>query len=61
VTPRQALHSAYLSFRHPATGGTVECRSEWPADLRGSLEAALPEGVVAGAEPLAYLGFFGDG
>jgi len=61
VTPRQALHSALLSFKHPATGRGVECRSEWPGDLTASLEAALPEGVVAGAEPLSYLGFFGHG
>jgi 23S rRNA pseudouridine1911/1915/1917 synthase len=61
VTPRQALHSAFLSFQHPATGRTVECRSEWPADLGASLAAALPAGVVAGAEPLSYLGFFGHG
>jgi hypothetical protein len=42
-------------------GARVECRSEWPGDLTASLEAALPEGVVAGAEPLSYLGFFGHG
>ena len=61
VTPRQALHSAYLSFKHPATGMVVEYRSEWPGDLMASLTAALPQGVVAGAEPLSYLGFFGHG
>ena len=59
VTPRQALHSAFLSFKHPATGRVVECRSEWPSDLAASLAAALPSGLVAGAEPLSYLGFFG--
>ena len=59
VTGRQALHSAFLSFKHPATGRVVECRSEWPADLTASLAAALPSGLVAGAEPLSYLGFFG--
>jgi 23S rRNA pseudouridine1911/1915/1917 synthase len=61
ATPRQALHSAFLSFRHPATGREVECRSEWPADLRAALTAALPSVRVAGAEPLSYLGFFGHG
>ena len=61
VTPRQALHSAFLSFKHPASGQVVECRSEWPGDLAASLEAALPEGVVAGTQPLSYLGFFGHG
>ena len=59
ATPRQALHSALLAFKHPITGQPVECRSEWPADLMTSLRAALPSEIVAGAEPLSYLGFFG--
>jgi len=58
-TPRQALHSAVLAFKHPLTGQPVECRSEWPDDLMRSLTAALPSEIVAGAEPLSYLGFFG--
>lgn len=61
ATPRQALHSAFLAFKHPVTGATVECRSEWPGDLRPALAAALPPEIVAGAEPLSYLGFFGHG
>ncbi len=61
ATPRQALHSAFLAFKHPVTGRTVECRSEWPGDLRAALAAALPPEIVAGAEPLSYLGFFGHG
>jgi 23S rRNA pseudouridine1911/1915/1917 synthase len=61
ATPRQALHSALLSFKHPVLGTVVECRSEWPGDLTASLAAALPSGLVAGAEPLSYLGFFGHG
>jgi len=61
VTPRQALHSAFLAFKHPRTGRAVECRSEWPGDLGPALRAALPPDVVAGAEPLSYLGFFSDG
>jgi len=61
ATPRQALHSALLAFRHPVTGQPVECRSEWPGDLMPSLAAALPPEIVAGAEPLSYLGFFGHG
>ncbi len=59
ATPRQALHSALLAFTHPVTSALVECRSEWPADLTPSLAAALPAELVAGAEPLSYLGFFG--
>lgn len=61
ATPRQALHSAHLVFTHPRTGRPVECRSEWPRDLLPALLAALPSDIVAGAEPLSYLGFFSDG
>jgi 23S rRNA pseudouridine1911/1915/1917 synthase len=61
ATPRQALHAAELAFRHPVTGKPIQCRSEWPADLRSALEAAAAPDRVAAAEPLAYLGFFNDG
>jgi 23S rRNA pseudouridine1911/1915/1917 synthase len=59
ATPRQALHAAELAFRHPVTGTPVECRSDWPSDLRPCLEAAAWPDRVAVAEPLSYLGFFG--
>ncbi len=32
--PRQALHAAYLCFRHPITGKKMEFRSELPRDLK---------------------------
>jgi 23S rRNA pseudouridine1911/1915/1917 synthase len=57
-TPRQALHAAWLAFRHPATGTPVEFRSEWPADLRSALVAAGGPDLVAQADPLGYLRFF---
>lgn len=61
ATPRQALHAALLAFRHPISGEPVECRSEWPVDLRPAL-AAASGGTISVAEdrPLRYLRFFGD-
>ncbi len=56
LAPRQALHAAWLRFRHPATGADLEFRSEWPADLVPLLGRAL--GSVAQPEMLRYLGFF---
>ncbi len=56
---RQALHAAWLRFRHPTTGETLEFRAEWPADLAPLLTRALgPEHAVAQPEALRYLGFF---
>jgi len=59
LAPRQALHAAFLSFRHPATGAVVEFRSDWPADLRPLL-AAVQSGAnpVADSLALSYLPFF---
>lgn len=56
LAPRQALHAAWLRFRHPASGADLEFRSEWPADLAPLLGRAL--GSVAQPEMLRYLGFF---
>ncbi|HEU5169479.1 MAG TPA: RluA family pseudouridine synthase [Gemmatimonadales bacterium] len=56
--PRQALHAAWLAFRHPATGAALEFRSEWPADLRDALARAAGAELVAPVEPLGYLHFF---
>jgi 23S rRNA pseudouridine1911/1915/1917 synthase len=59
ATPRQALHAAELSFRHPQTGKRLAFRSEWPEDLRPALETARgPEAQVAPAPGLTYFGFF---
>jgi 23S rRNA pseudouridine1911/1915/1917 synthase len=35
---RQWLHAVRLGFKHPATGDSVEFRSEYPADLQHALE-----------------------
>jgi 23S rRNA pseudouridine1911/1915/1917 synthase len=58
ATPRQALHAAWLSFRHPHTGAWLEFRSEWPADLRTALVLAAGPELVAQSEFLGYLRFF---
>jgi 23S rRNA pseudouridine1911/1915/1917 synthase len=58
ATPRQALHAAALAFRHPATGASMEFRSEWPTDLREALSVAGGREVVAHPDPLSYLLFF---
>ncbi len=55
---RQALHAASLAFRHPASGAPIAFRSEWPVDLASALGTAGGETLIAGPEPLAYLGFF---
>ena len=59
LTPRQALHAAWLQLRHPATGELLDVRSEWPEDLRPALCAAIAdENLLAETKPLQYLGFF---
>ena len=58
ATPRQALHAAWLRFRHPATGEAVEFRSEWPDDLRPALALLGGAELVARTDPLGYLHFF---
>jgi 23S rRNA pseudouridine1911/1915/1917 synthase len=58
ITPRQALHAAYLSFRHPASGAGMEFTSEWPADLAPALRLAAESTPVAEHPSLRYLGFF---
>lgn len=59
LAPRQALHAAWLAFRHPVTGKDLDFRSEWPADLAPLLvNAAGRRDAVAPAEALAYLRFF---
>ena len=62
AAPRQALHAAWLRLAHPATGEPLDLRSEWPADLRPALAAALGDAnLLAVPKPLEYLGFFAFG
>jgi 23S rRNA pseudouridine1911/1915/1917 synthase len=57
--PRQLLHAALLSFKHPVSGAPVEVRSEWPEDLRAALaETSGDANLLAERNPLQYLGFF---
>lgn len=58
-TKRHFLHAAWLVFRHPVTGATLDFRSPLPADLRVSLAAIaqMPE-LIAHPDPLEYLGFY---
>jgi 23S rRNA pseudouridine1911/1915/1917 synthase len=58
LAPRQLLHAALLSLRHPVTGAALTLVSEWPDELRPSLaEAAGDEKLLAERNPLQYLGF----
>jgi 23S rRNA pseudouridine1911/1915/1917 synthase len=58
AAPRQALHAAWLAFRHPVSSEPLEFRSEWPPDLRPALALAAGADLVARPDPLAYLLFF---
>ncbi|HVE77607.1 MAG TPA: RluA family pseudouridine synthase, partial [Gemmatimonadaceae bacterium] len=56
---RHFLHAAWLAFRHPADGRTVDVRSPLPPDLRRALAvAAGDEALESHPDPLAHLGFF---
>lgn len=58
LAPRQALHAAWLAFRHPVSGTPLQFLSEWPADLQPLLTAAAAgSGLVADRLSLRYLGF----
>ena len=55
---RHFLHAAWLVFRHPVTGETLDLRAPLPEDLRHSL--AQVSGEQIHAEPLEHFGFFRD-
>ena len=58
---RHFLHAAWLRFTHPASGATVELRSELPPDLvRSMVSASGPDVAFADTDPLEYFGFFRD-
>jgi 23S rRNA pseudouridine1911/1915/1917 synthase len=60
LAPRQALHAAFLAFRHPISGTPLRLISPWPADLWPLLEAAAGAGGLTNREEaLASMGFFG--
>lgn len=58
---RHFLHAAWLTFRHPATGGPIALRSPLPPDLVAALRGAAGRDVpFADDDPLEYFGFFRD-
>lgn len=58
---RHFLHAAWLRFRHPVTGASMELRSPLPQDLVQALAAvAGADRSFADTDPLEYFGFFRD-
>ena len=56
---RHFLHAAWLVFRHPMTGATIDVRAPLPEDLRRSLAAAArDETLLAHPDPLDHFAFF---
>ncbi len=56
---RHFLHAAWLAFRHPVTGESVQLRSPLPEDLRTALAAvAGPDVEMGDLDPLEYFGFY---
>jgi 23S rRNA pseudouridine1911/1915/1917 synthase len=56
---RHFLHAAWLVFRHPATGRTIDLRSPLPDDLhRALVVAAGPDVPLADTNPLDFFGFY---
>ena len=56
---RHFLHAAWLVFRHPVTGATLDLRSPLPADLKLSLASAAGQRDLENhPDPLDYFGFF---
>ena len=56
---RHFLHAAWLIFRHPVSGETVDLRSPLPEDLHRALaSAAGPDVSLANINPLDFFGFY---
>ena len=56
---RHFLHAAWLIFRHPVTGDTVDLRSPLPDELHRALAAvAGPDVPIAEINPLDFFGFY---
>jgi 23S rRNA pseudouridine1911/1915/1917 synthase len=56
---RHFLHAAWLLFRHPVQGHTVDLRSPLPPDLHRALVAvAGPDIDLSAHDPLDFYGFF---
>jgi 23S rRNA pseudouridine1911/1915/1917 synthase len=56
---RHFLHAAWLVFRHPVSGETIDLRSPLPEDLHKALVvAAGPDVPMADVNPLDFFGFY---
>jgi 23S rRNA pseudouridine1911/1915/1917 synthase len=58
---RHFLHAAWLAFKQPTTGETIDIRSPLPEELRTALMAAAAHNAqfIAG-EPLEHFDFYND-
>ncbi|HUQ80098.1 MAG TPA: RluA family pseudouridine synthase [Gemmatimonadaceae bacterium] len=58
---RHFLHAAWLRFRHPASGVSMDLRAPLPEDLRRSLAAvANDRSFETHPDPLDHFGFYRD-
>jgi 23S rRNA pseudouridine1911/1915/1917 synthase len=56
---RHFLHAAWLAFKHPVTGQSLDFRSPLPEDLNRALTVISAEhGLPAGADPLTSFRFY---
>lgn len=56
---RHFLHAAWLIFRHPVSGATIDLRSPLPQELhRALVTAAGPDVSIADTNPLEFFGFY---
>jgi 23S rRNA pseudouridine1911/1915/1917 synthase len=56
---RHFLHAAWLVFRHPVSGTTIDLRSPLPEELHHALvTAAGPDVPIADTDPLEYFAFY---
>lgn len=56
---RHFLHAAWLVFRHPVSGATIDLRSPLPPELhRALVTAAGPDVPIADANLLEFFGFY---
>src|SRR5678810_1117882 len=56
---RHFLHAAWLVFRHPVSGETIDLRSPLPDDLhRALVVAAGPDVPIVDTNPLEFFGFY---
>jgi 23S rRNA pseudouridine1911/1915/1917 synthase len=58
---RHFLHAAWLRFRHPVSGHSMDLRAALPEDLRRSLAAAAHDSSLEiHPDPLDHFGFYRD-